>query len=421
MYDQSFSKRALARVLYQGDFWGVPAATRVAYTKDLLDNASTSAHSDLQAAVANPLTSFLLKKKPVFQMAHLHHDIVLRKISRNLRRHRKGVLKGRGAIIACLRLLLEEGVPYRVYRLDIRSFYESFSKAQIKTVISGMEGLSPLTKKLTLTVLRNHTLLGGRGLPRGLALSGILSDMLMNTFDTTISSKKGVHFYSRYVDDIIIMTSGEEKESEFIRNIKKALPEELALNPNKQKIVSLEKRVSSVVSTTIPNRLAEIEYLGYQFTVDEPLRHSGKPPGSYLRDVLVEIADSKIKKIKTRIARSFLAFKIDNDWPLLLDRIKYLTNNFSILHKTGSRKLAGIYYSYPMLTSESDSLRELDYFLKNAVLSKSGGGTRIGGVLLSSTQRRALLAQSFRTGHSSKSFVHFSAPRIAMIQKCWRY
>ena len=106
---------------------------------------------------------------------------------------------------------------------------------------------------------------------------------------------------------------------------------------------------------------------------------------------------------------------------MLFDRIQFLTQNFSVYNsKVGSKKLAGIYYSYPEVSENASSLTELDNFLKHAALSKSGKLFSQTFLKLSGKQKRAILTQSFARGHQSKSFVHFPGQRIKKIQECWK-
>ena len=146
----------------------------------------------------------------------------------------------------------------------------------------------------------------------------------------------------------------------------------------------------------------------------------GKKELSHLRSVTVDIANSKVKKIRTRIIRSFLEFNQTSDWALLYDRIQFLTQNFSVYNsKVGSKKLAGIYYSYPEVSEAAASLIELDHFLRNATLSKTGKLFSQTTLKLNGKQKRSILTQSFVRGHESKSFVYFPGQRIKQIQACW--
>lgn len=421
MYDQSFCWKTLERVLLKHDFRNVPTATHKEFREALLTNAVSSAATRFNAPT-QPLTNFPLRGKFVYRLVKLHDELVARKLSQNLKRCVPRARESRSQIVTNLHLLLAEGVPYRVYRLDVRSFYESFQKHEVRKALHEIQHLSPQSKTLIEMLLDSHYTMGGFGIPRGLSLSAALSDLLMKRFDHLINSAADTFYYSRYVDDIIIVTSAREKITDFISWVKKSLPNGLNLNPDKKNIVEASTKVAKAgVAASSP--ICSFDYLGYAFTVNNPTATEAgkKKDGELNRIVLVDIASGKIKKLKTRIARSFFQFSTNGDWRLLCDRIAFLTQNFSVYNpKAGDKKLAGIYHSYPLVTARSGGLLELDRFLRNAVLANTGRVFSKSATLLSSNQKRQLLRYSFVRGHAIQSFVHFSGQRISEIQRCWK-
>ncbi len=316
-----------------------------------------------------PLSVFQLFKKNVYQLPKIEDELVARKLTQNLKRFVIPPKEGRTQIVSNLALLLSEGVPYRVYRLDVRSFYESFDRSEVVGALNQLQRLSPQSKNLIEILLKSHAEMGGTGVPRGLSLSAILSDLLMHDFDLLIQSYEDTFYYSRYVDDIVIVTSTRETPDRFIADVKKALPTGLGLNPNKRQIVDAKDKVAPVKPLNSSSAKHNFDYLGYSFLICDPVKQNNKPKnGEYHRDVTVDIGLSKVKKLKTRIVRSFLDFSCNGDWSLLQDRIAFLTQNFSVHNpKAGEKKLAGIFHSYPLLTNEAIALQELDRFLRNAV------------------------------------------------------
>lgn len=418
MYDQSFNRRTLERMLQKGDFRGIATADHEVFKDERLAGAEAAALS-VFGTTPNPVASFHLKGKAIFCLPNLASELVVRKLSANFKRLVKPHGRGRSAIVGNLHLLLEEGIPFRVYRLDIKSFYESFNTAEVTSKIDQLAELSPHSKSLVHSLLASHKTMGGSGVPRGLALGAILSNLMMEDFDRNISSDQNVYFYARYVDDIIVITSCREQVRPFTNLIKAALPAGLELNPNKKAIADAANRVAP---KTLPTKqtLLRFDYLGYSFSVYEPVKQGKKKELAHLRTVAVDIADSKVKKIKTRIVRSFFEFNQTSDWALLYDRIQFLTQNFSVYNsKVGNKKLAGIYYSYPEVSEGAASLIELDRFLRNAALSKTGKLFSQTSLKLSGKQKRSILTQSFVRGHESKSFVYFPGQRIKQIQECW--
>lgn len=420
MYDQSFCRKTLERVLWKRDFRNIPTAMHPTFRETLLVNAAASASTNFSAP-SDPLQSFPLQGKLVYRLKKLPDEVIARKLDQNLKRWVPRAKEARSQIVVNLRLLLEEGVPYRVYRLDVRSFYESFQKHEVLKALHELRYLSPQSKSLIETLLDAHAAMGGYGIPRGLSLSAVLSDLLMQQFDHLIRSNEDAFYYARYVDDIIIVTSGREKTAEFVEWIKNILPLGLHLNPNKQNIVEASSKVAKVSGVSNPP-LFYFDYLGYEFLVTNPTNATaGKlKNGELNRGVSIDIASRKLKKLKTRIVRSFIEFGNGGNWDLLRDRISFLTQNFSVYNpKAGGKKLAGIYHSYPLVDDNSDGLNELDRFLRNAILTNKGKVFSKSSILLNGSQKRQLLGYSFLRGHSKKVFVHFSGQRISEIQRCW--
>jgi Reverse transcriptase (RNA-dependent DNA polymerase) len=222
MYDQSFSKKTLARVIQKRDFNCVPIPARDAFREALLDGALASALSNFNSPNP-PLETFPLFSKSVYQLSKLEDELVARKLTQNLRRFVSSSAEGRSQIVKNLALLLSEGVPYRVYRLDIRSFYESFQKSEVIRELHQLRHLSPQSKGLIETLLNSHADMGGTGVPRGLSLSAILSNLLMREFDRSIQSHEETFYYSRYVDDIVIVTSARETAERFVALVKNSM------------------------------------------------------------------------------------------------------------------------------------------------------------------------------------------------------
>ena len=117
MYDQSFSDIQLAALLRRPDFRKYHAVLSSA-TKDALisDAVATAAHS---FHVRSSLTAIPVAGRRVFRFDQFADDLVARKISRNLRSVVDPEILSRDAIVRSLSLLLEEGIPFRLYRLDV--------------------------------------------------------------------------------------------------------------------------------------------------------------------------------------------------------------------------------------------------------------------------------------------------------------
>lgn len=417
MYDQSFNRKTLGCLLQKRDFLGITTPLeQELFRDDVLNKAIASTNAGL-GITSNPFIGFSLQGKIVFMFSNLSDELISRKLCENLKMTHRRCPMGRTQIVSNLSLLLEEGVPFRIYRLDIKSFYESFQLPYVISSIEKISRLSPQSKKLVKELLTCHIPLGGQGIPRGLSLSAILSDLLMHGFDQSVQSNDDVFFYSRYVDDIIVVTSSRENVRVFLSDVEKFLPPGLTLNQAKRQIVTAKDKVNPTKSSGQFSELFSFDYLGYAFSVKEPVKDNKTK--DYYRSVTVDIAAKKIMRFKTRISRSFLDFSKTGNFDLLKDRIKLLTKNFSVYNaKAGGKKIAGIFHSYPLVSGNPYGLKTLDNFLRNAVLSKNG--RMFSKYSLTAHQKQNLLAHSFTRGHAEKCFVHFSGVRLKEIQECWK-
>jgi hypothetical protein len=129
MYDQSFSEFTLLRMLRKSDFRDHSDLYDDNYKNNCVSAAADAAHTNFQGIT--PLTVFSRNGKNVYQVVDLSSELTLRKITLNIRRKTRIRQPDRQSIIANLKLLLAEGVPFRLYRLDIRSFYESFDTSEV--------------------------------------------------------------------------------------------------------------------------------------------------------------------------------------------------------------------------------------------------------------------------------------------------
>jgi len=418
VYDQSFSPATLARLVRKSDFRDFPTLYDDTVKLAQIQAASHLAHADF--AGVNPLSFFVKGGKRIHHTTSLPTELVLRKVTLNLRRATSVRQPDRQMIVSSLMHLLAEGTPFRIYRLDIKSFYESFVTPDVIGTINAINSLSPQTKRLIEKTFAFFTAVGGQGIPRGLALSAVASELMMAIFDQKIRNSTGVFFYARYVDDIVVVTHAMENKTSFLRTVVKSLPRGLALNETKQKIRSAGEPVTpGPVASTI----LSFSYLGYEFCVKEPIRNKAIPPKRHFRTIDINISKDKLTRYKTRICRAFLDFARTGDYQLLSDRMIFLTSNFSVRDiNTGRRKLAGIFYNYPYVSNTAGgSLEQLDKFLRDAVRGGHGRLFSQSSALLTSQQKRELLTLSFKRGHENRTFRYFHPKHVGVMQECWAH
>lgn len=408
MFDQSFTIRNISRQLRKSDF--------VSHNELRLD---AKKKLTVERAVEFSLTSHFIeedfrekkvKGKPVYQLADFYKELVQRKVNSNVKRFFRIKQNDRDVIVNQLTSLLKEQIPYHVHRLDIRRFYESIDLQTINQALSKEPTLSYRTKNFIINFVRAFQSTNNTGLPRGIALSASLSELIMRDFDNTVIEHKDVFYYARYVDDIVIVTSTKEG-NDFVNFLETLLPTNLYFNTRQD-----GKGKRELIKTVQPKSDQSFSYLGYKFIVKKEKKSTKTD-----RKVTVDISNSKTKKIKTRLIKSFAYYQRFGDFRLLQDRVRLLTSNFSLLDKKKEvHVMSGIYYNYKRVDfEESISLVELDSALRNIIFrDKNFVGNNT--YKLNKKQKRELLRNSFKNGFVQRKRVYFSPTRQQKLQRTWR-
>lgn len=400
---------AIARHLKPADFIEDALLLNVDYRNEIIDQAVSLARTGFTSI---SLLKSDLSGKDVYQLTDMSQRLVVRHITRNIRRLTGVKQDNREFIIQCITRFLEEGTRYRIYKFDVKSFYESVCSEKIVSTLASDEGFSGQSASVLQSLFIELNKAGVSGLPRGFGLSATLAEFLLRPFDQRLSEMKHVWFYARFVDDIFIITDGNEVQQNFVGRVSDFLPDGLEFN-QKSSVMDFEgfkKGVSGAAHT--------FDFLGYQFSVSKPYRRSDDKIG---RKVELDIAPKKVRKIKTRVAISLVKFASDGNFTDLHARIRLLTSNFNFVdRRTAVRRVAGIYYNYPLIDAEgSTALRQLDVFLRN-VLTSPHPKNRLRPVL-SPPQRAALVRLTFSAGFRRKRFFNFSPVRLAALTSCWSY
>jgi hypothetical protein len=239
--------------------------TRCIHSKDLLaakcdlDTLAQSSSLILKYGFAGlKLDALFIKRNLAHCVRSTPHAVVLRGLNGIIRQATRIKPSDRDTIIRRIHTVLSEGVHHRVYKFDIKSFFERLNTAFLYQQLA----LTPTMPRSALLVLE-HFLneLKTRqivGLPRGIQLSATLSEFVLKGFDEELSSLPEVYFHARYVDDIIIITGARENSADFAAKISSLLPGGLVFNSLKTKQVELPVQWKSTSAAAI----GEFDYLG---------------------------------------------------------------------------------------------------------------------------------------------------------------
>lgn len=323
----------------------------------------------------------------------------------------------RNTIIKSLKQLFTEGHNFRAYKLDLKAFHESIDRRGLEEQLLRDSGLSPPTLHVFQAfdaALSSH---GITGLPRGLAVSAILSEFAMRHFDQVVKSLDNVYYFARFVDDIIVLTTGKESKKAFLKAVRRSLPRGVQLNHDKTRIIDFQQpRVNNPSHQTIEN---SVDFLGYRFSVYKMLFQNR----SISRKVTADISPNKVKRVKSRIILSARQYNRDGNFNDFKDRLRVLSGNFNVYDLNRKlRRNVGIYYNYRFLDlASSSALAELDGFLQKFILAHSGKNAGPLSLNLTSPQKQEILKLQFRRSFGTRNFSYFKIDRLAHLVGCWAY
>ena len=158
-------------------------------------------------------------------------------------------IKGRGIHLAAsnLKKVLRdvEGTTYCM-KLDIKKFYPNINHEVLKSLIRRK------IKDKDLLWLFDEIITSAPGLPIGNYLSQYLANFYLTYFDHWLKEIKGVKYYFRYADDMVILSSDNEHLHNLLIEIREYLDVNLKLVvKNNYQIFPVEDR--------------GIDFLGYKF------------------------------------------------------------------------------------------------------------------------------------------------------------
>ncbi len=343
-------------------------------------------------------------------------------IAKNIRANYPIKQSNRQALIENSVSMLKESTPYNIYRYDIKRFFESIDRKLLleKLIKDGL--CSWQTIILIDKTFELFEVLEIEGVPRGITLSSTLSELTLLDFDTAIKRIDGVFFYGRFVDDILIITSNRILKGEFDKVIESHLPTGLELH-------SASKRdhftIRKITSNDNDDRPHTLNYLGYKISVFN--KHSDETTCSHARrQVSIDIAESKIQRLKNKTMRAFISYIASNrrqsDYSLLKNRIKSLTGNYYISDPvTGIKIKTGIFFNYAHKnTKENCSLTELDRFLRSLLFSTKSPLSKRIAAALPTNKRRELAELNFTDGFTKARFHSFNYKLLNKMKGVWR-
>lgn len=371
---------------------------------------------ELEKKILDESFQFDIKSNDEFYfIENISQKLLVRKLNDNIKRIYKDEQANRKFIIHQVKTLLNETAPFWIIKTDIKSFYESIDRDRIFRKLKNDAMLSYYSVFLIKKIFEHPDIISQTGLPRGLNISSSLSEIYMRNFDKSIQRYKDVYYYARFVDDIIIFLNNKQSAIDLFESLNEIISnEKLDLKINNDKTELFDGLNFKILKKGYNKRPIHnnIEYLGYKFCLNE---NENKRENK----LQISIADKKIKKIKTRIIKSYLDYINNSDFDLLKKRVKFLTGNYGISKShDGSILKAGIHFNYTHINN-FNILKELNVFHKKIIYSKRGSiGVKLNAKL-SNLQRDALKKHCFLAGYKNKTYNSFSYVQMGQIIKCW--
>jgi hypothetical protein len=345
----------------------------------------------------------------------------LKQIQRNIYKTFDVKQTNRKKVISQIKLLLSDGFPKVILRTDIKSFYETIPHRHLLNKIEENSLLSYTSKKIIKDILNQYwTILINdgikktsderTGIPIGIGISAFLSELYLKDLDNLIKSIPNVSFFSRYVDDIIVIFTPENRRETTLKTNYKSEVKNIIemfgflMNSEKTQIVDLRKENKNRTKTIE----YKINYLGYKFQIlyKKSKDDNGKDKISR-KPLTIRMSDNRLSKYKEKIKLAFEEFEKDiikynhaksKSSNILIQRMKILTSNYRLFRRKDN-VLIGIYFSNEFLTEELNDLLDLDNYIKNQIIKTNN---------LSTITKEKLEKISFYNGFKNKKTLNLN-------------
>jgi hypothetical protein len=386
---------------------------------EAIPNTGTGSIEEAHYRAMGPMWTMQLCRRPrgkfdVYQPVDMLDRLLVSAASTTFSKVTRVKQANRHLVNATVENMLSEGIPFVVHRFDLRQFYESIPRKQIELRLIEDLGLPRSAVRVMRSLFQGCTEQSVAGLPRGVSASGVLSEDYLQPIDRALSNHDHIYFYSRYVDDIIIVSSVEANYADLRSWLRDELQTRGGLRLNHEKSHGL------LIEGGQPNKpSSHIDFLGYRYTIT--------PQKDNINLVSIDIAPSKVAKLASRLCLSARSFLVDRDYALFEDRIRALSGNYRIPGGLkGHQPMVGIFYSYPAVSASTydhheSGLSKLDSFLRALLLGRKTSLSRSLSSVLTIEQRRYLARYSFTVGHRTRQLTKFSSQRVGKIVGCWKY
>lgn len=302
---------------------GVDRVTSTNFENNLNDNLDTIIRKvNNKTYKFSKLKEVNTSKGRTIYIPTIRDRLVIEFLKDRLKYKYKVNMPDRNLIIENVKSLLYDELDYFIIRLDIKNFFASISNDSLLSYIKQKTLLNSDEYYLLYKLLE----VSPSGLPAGLSISNYLSEIFLEGFDIKLKDiHRNILFYSRYVDDILIIIPEKlsTKEIELIKSKINKIVDLYGLsidfnNQNKNNFIEFYKDCDT----------GTLSYLGYSFY---------KQKNSTL---LTTIDKNKLNNYYKKIDKMFNSYYYDNkDELLLYERLyAFCCNNKILKYNTNLRK-----------------------------------------------------------------------------------
>ncbi len=337
---------------------------------------------------------------------------VLKQLQYNINKTFQVKQANRHAILCNVKAFLHTQMPLHIIRTDISSFYESIPQTSLLEKIEGNTLLNHKSKVFIRAILKLYDdckdesrVSKGIGIPRGVGISPLLSEIYVRDIDSRIKSFIGTQFYARYVDDIfvILTTLPDRKKSanDCFIEIKSMFGKYgLTLKDETD-----PKKKCKILDVIDDKSFGSFDYLGYNITITRVKKRTMATFG---------LSENKIKHFKDKVDHIVAHFEnksgvnIKDAYKELFDSLNYITGNTKLFKSKASVKI-GLYYNNDLLDKKED-LDTLQQYLRDKNIEPSHKVT--GWEICKETIANKIQKIDFRERWEQKKMFHFSLAKI---------
>lgn len=300
-------------------------------------------------------------EKPVYSIGDTPEEFfAMQVLCRNVKKLFKISMSSRDEILSQLKMLLKEDKSrYYIIRTDVHNCFESIPHNKLFKYLDGNNLLDVKSKKLLHGLiqkefedknLRPVITTPQTGIPRGCAISSLLSEFYLSKIDEKIRYKlPGIVFMARYVDDIIIVIH-PDLDDEHYKSIDWYIKRLEKIYYKKGLKIHTPTDGLGKCYTYDSDDTVDLDFnlLGYNICINKK---------KYL---IFSLSQDKLDRIKDKIDKSFTTFNnmidiigFDAAAHYLFDALHILTCNINLYNAKKEIKV-GIFYSNQLLDNEKN-------------------------------------------------------------------